>query len=210
MIMRHDVWSTLPKEELMTFRVAVAGASGYAGGEVLRLLLGHPAGQHRRGDRAQQRRRPARRAPAAPAAAGRPGPRDDHRRGSGRPRRGHSSPCRTGSRTSVAAQLGRGHRGHRLRRRPPARRPGRLAAVLRRRASRHLALRHARAARAPGTGSRGTRRVAVPGCYPTAASLALAPALAAGLVRAGGGGGRRVRHLRRGQGRPRPTCSAPR
>ena len=29
---------------------------------------------------------------------------------------------------------------------------------------------------------RGARRVAVPGCYPTAASLALAPALAAGLV----------------------------
>jgi len=28
----------------------------------------------------------------------------------------------------------------------------------------------------------GTRRIAVPGCYPTAASLALAPALAAGLV----------------------------
>ena len=26
----------------MTFTVAVAGASGYAGGEVLRLLLGHP------------------------------------------------------------------------------------------------------------------------------------------------------------------------
>ena len=26
----------------MTFSVAVAGASGYAGGEVLRLLLGHP------------------------------------------------------------------------------------------------------------------------------------------------------------------------
>src|SRR6478672_6732982 len=42
MIMRHDVWSTLPKEALMTFRVAVAGASGYAGGEALRLLLGHP------------------------------------------------------------------------------------------------------------------------------------------------------------------------
>ena len=29
---------------------------------------------------------------------------------------------------------------------------------------------------------RGTKRVAVPGCYPTAASLAMAPALAAGLV----------------------------
>jgi len=26
----------------MALRVAVAGASGYAGGEVLRLLLGHP------------------------------------------------------------------------------------------------------------------------------------------------------------------------
>ena len=26
-----------------TYNVAVAGASGYAGGEVLRLLLGHPA-----------------------------------------------------------------------------------------------------------------------------------------------------------------------
>jgi N-acetyl-gamma-glutamyl-phosphate reductase len=29
---------------------------------------------------------------------------------------------------------------------------------------------------------RGTRRIAVPGCYPTAASIALAPALAAGLI----------------------------
>jgi N-acetyl-gamma-glutamyl-phosphate reductase len=29
----------------MTFRVAVAGASGYAGGELLRLLLGHPAAE---------------------------------------------------------------------------------------------------------------------------------------------------------------------
>ena len=26
----------------MSWRVAVAGASGYAGGELLRLLLGHP------------------------------------------------------------------------------------------------------------------------------------------------------------------------
>src|ERR1700744_6198914 len=30
---------------VMTTRVAVAGASGYAGGEILRLLLGHPAYQ---------------------------------------------------------------------------------------------------------------------------------------------------------------------
>ena len=27
----------------MTIKVAVAGASGYAGGEILRLLVGHPA-----------------------------------------------------------------------------------------------------------------------------------------------------------------------
>src|SRR5699024_10267849 len=27
----------------MTIKVAVAGASGYAGGEILRLLLGHPS-----------------------------------------------------------------------------------------------------------------------------------------------------------------------
>jgi N-acetyl-gamma-glutamyl-phosphate reductase len=30
------------RERLMTYRVAVAGASGYAGGELLRLLLAHP------------------------------------------------------------------------------------------------------------------------------------------------------------------------
>lgn len=38
MIMQGSVWSCG-----MTFTAAVAGASGYAGGEVLRLLLGHPA-----------------------------------------------------------------------------------------------------------------------------------------------------------------------
>ena len=58
----------------MTFRVAVAGASGYAGGEALRLLLGHPqvsigavTAHSSAGD-------PLGVAPAAPAAAGRPGP----------------------------------------------------------------------------------------------------------------------------------------
>ena len=56
---------------------------------------------------------------------------------------------------------------------------------------------------------RGARRVAVPGCYPTAASLALAPALAAGLVEpdvvvAAASG------TSAPASRPRPTCSAPR
>ena len=45
---------------------------------------------------------------------------------------------------------------------------GRLGAVLRHAARRHLALRPARAARASARCSRGARRIAVPGCYPTA------------------------------------------
>ncbi len=59
----------------MTYRVAVAGASGYAGGELLRLLLSHPeveigavTGHSSAGDSAG-------RPPAAPAGAGR----TDHR-----------------------------------------------------------------------------------------------------------------------------------
>ena len=51
--------------------VAVAGASGYAGGELLRLLAGHPELELGRGDRARQRRR-SRLGVGAPAP-GRPG-----------------------------------------------------------------------------------------------------------------------------------------
>ena len=39
----------------MGTRVAVAGASGYAGGELLRLLAGHPELEIARGHRGQQR-----------------------------------------------------------------------------------------------------------------------------------------------------------
>ena len=56
----------------------------------------------------------------------------------------------------------------------------------------------------------GATRIAVPGCYPTVSTLALAPAVAAGLVDASGivvvaasgtsGAGKA----------PKPTCSAPR
>ena len=49
-------------------------------------------------------------------------------------------------------------------------------------ARRLLALRPARAARASASCSPGPRRIAVPGCYPTVSTLALAPAVAAGLV----------------------------
>ena len=44
----------------MTFTVAVAGASGYAGGEMLRVLLAPPRGEDRRADGALQRRHAAR------------------------------------------------------------------------------------------------------------------------------------------------------
>ena len=47
---------------------------------------------------------------------------------------------------------------------------------------------------------RGTHRIAVPGCYPTAATLALSPALAAGLVEPDVVVVAAVRHLRRRQG----------
>ncbi len=51
----------------MTMRVAVAGASGYAGGEVLRLLLGHPASRGGSTHRRRQRRNDPGGAPPAPA-----------------------------------------------------------------------------------------------------------------------------------------------
>ena len=128
-------------------RAAVAGASGYAGGELLRLLLGHPELEIGALTAAVQRGQRARRAPAAPAAAGRPGPRrrPPPRRWPGTT--SSSSPCRTASPAAVAEQLGDGRARRRLRRRLPARRPRRLGAVLRLAARRHLALRPARAAR---------------------------------------------------------------
>src|SRR5919108_500797 len=82
-------------------RIAVAGASGYAGGEILRLLLAHPE-------------------------------------------------------VEIGALTAGGHAGHWPYGLPEL--PGARDAL------------------------RGTKRVAVPGCYPTVSSLALFPALASGLV----------------------------
>ena len=130
----------------MSTKVAVAGASGYAGGELLRLLLAHPeveigaltagsnAGELLGGlqphlvplaDRvleetsAETLDGPRRRLPGAPARPVRPD----------------------------RGRAGGAGRGDRLRRRLPARRPGGLGAVLRRQPRRDLALRPARAAR---------------------------------------------------------------
>ena len=155
--------------------VAVAGASGYAGGELLRLLAGAPRPRGRPGHRARQRGAAARRRAPAPGQPGRPGPGADRRRRRSPAPTSSSSRCRT-------AQSGRARRRSC---RPtcrsstsapttgwPTRR--RLGGDLRRRARRHLALRAARAAR-PARGDRGGRRVAVTGCYAVAIILALAP-----------------------------------
>ena len=45
MVMRMSTETTSQGTSRATYRVAVAGASGYAGGEVLRLLLGHPTAE---------------------------------------------------------------------------------------------------------------------------------------------------------------------
>ena len=72
--------------------VAVAGASGYAGGEILRLLLGHPAYtdgrlRHRCADGSRQRGHGTRRTPSPPDAFGATSPRTDRIGKAGRARR---------------------------------------------------------------------------------------------------------------------------
>ena len=164
----------------MTVRVAVAGASGYAGGEVLRLLLGHPkvevgtltghahAGQHL-GELHPHLPPLADRvlAPTTPEALA-----------------GHDVVFLAlphGASAALAEQLG----------------PDVLVIDL----GADFRLRDAEAwqrfyggthagtwpyglPELPGgrAALEGTRRIAVPGCYPTAVSLALFPAFAAGLV----------------------------
>ena len=157
-------------------RVAVAGASGYAGGELLRLLLGHPdveIGALTAGSNAGEtaRRRSSRTWCRWPTGCSRrPPPRPSP------VTTWSSSPCRTASPAPSPRQLGRRHRGRRLRRRLPAhRRGGSGQRFYGGDARRHLALRPARAARPARRCCAGARRIAVPGCYPTVSTLALAP-----------------------------------
>ena len=165
----------------MGIRVAVAGASGYAGGELLRLLAGHPefdlvaATAHSQAGQPVDRRTPAARRP-------RPGARRD-RPGRPWPTRTWSSwPCRTASRRRSPPPLPADGQGRRPRRRPPAARRRRLGPLLRRPARRRLDLRPARAARPAGSRSPPPTRVANTGCYAVATTLALAPLIAAGAV----------------------------
>ena len=164
----------------MKYRVAVAGASGYVGGELLRLLLGHPditIG-----------------AVTAFSSAG-------ERLGAHQP---HLLPLADRIIEQTAAEILSGHDAVFLA--LPHGQSHALAAQLGpdvividcgadHRLTDPVAWQRFYGGDHPGTwpyglpelphgreGLRGTKRVAVPGCYPTSASLALAPALAAGLV----------------------------
>ena len=181
----------------MGVTVAVAGASGYAGRRAAAPAGGPPRVRDRRGHRAPARRRRRRRRPPAPAR-----PRPD---GSARPTPTALAGADLvflalphGESAALAARAaGRGH-GGRPRRRPPAARPGRVGAVLRRR--RTPAPGRTACPSCPASASdRGRHRVAAPAATPSRSTLALAPLLAAGLVEPGRRRGRRrVRHLRRG------------
>ena len=163
---------------------AVAGASGYAGGEIVRLLLGHP--QIELGVVTADSQAGKRLGDVQPhLAAWGTGSSNPHGGDAARPRRGlpRAAARRVGE---LAAQLpddivvvdcGADYRLDRRRasgRRSTARRtpgPGPTACP------------SCRAAAAPsGTSSRARTRIAVPGCYPTASLLGLAPGFAAGVL----------------------------
>ncbi len=170
----------------MTTRVAVAGASGYAGGEVLRLLLGHPELEVG--------------AVTASASAG-------QRLGDVHP---HLTPLADRVLEETTPQVLAGHDAvvlalpHGLSAALAATLPAEVVVVD---CGADFRLRDADAWTAfydtPHAGSwpygmpelptadgpqraalAGATRVAVPGCYPTAVSLALAPGLVAGVVEA--------------------------
>ena len=164
----------------MSYRVAVAGASGYAGGEALRLLLAHPqvdigaVTAHSNAGDALGLHQPH----LAPLAERILEPTTVD------VLRGHDAVILAlphGQSHEVAAQLGEDTividcgADHRLE--DPA-------AWERFYGGEHPGTWPYGIPELPGhrAALKGAKRVAVPGCYPTGASLALAPALAAGLV----------------------------
>ncbi|GLF96314.1 N-acetyl-gamma-glutamyl-phosphate reductase [Streptomyces yaizuensis] len=168
------------REVAMTVRVAVAGASGYAGGEAVRLLLGHPGVElgaltaHSQAGETLGTVQPhlapvAERVlePTTPEALA-----------------GHDVVFLAlphGQSAAVAERLGPDvlviDLGADFRLRD-------AAAWERFYGSPHAGIWPYGLPELPGARDAlaGTRRIAVPGCYPTAVSLALFPALAAGLV----------------------------
>ncbi len=164
----------------MTIRIAVGGASGYAGGELLRLLLGHPdveIGALTAGGNA-----------GTPLGAHQPHllPLADRVLGDTTPANlaGHDVVFLAlphGHSAAIAAELGPGTlvidcgADHRL---------DDPAAWTRWYGGEHAGTWPYGLPELPGNREelRGATRIAVPGCYPTGASLALAPALAEGVV----------------------------
>ena len=166
----------------MVFRVAVAGASGYAGGEVLRLLLGHPEveiGALTGGSNAGERLGVLQ--PHLVPLADRV--------------LEETSPETLGGHDVVFLALPHGQSG------PIAAQLGEDTVVIDCGADYRLTdpavweqfygSEHAGSwpyglPELPGQRPllEGARRIAVPGCYPTVSTLTLAPAVAAGLVRA--------------------------
>ncbi len=163
--------------------VAVAGASGYAGGELLRLRRGASRSRRRRGHRARQRR-PARRRPAPATCARSPDLvfAETDARGASPVPTSSSSRCRTapsaragpaarsrrsGSSTSARTTGCRRRSARALLRRRAPRRPGRTACPSCPDSARAIA---------------AVARVANTGCHAVAAILAAAPLIAAGLA----------------------------
>ena len=176
-----------------------------------RLRRRRAAAPARRASRRRDRpRSPATRSAGAPLGVGAPAPAfarltspvaRDRARPRSPARTSCSSPCRTASRRAVAAALPDGVKvvdlgaDHRL-----------LDAAAWTRyyggaARRRLDIRPARTARRSAPRSPPASRVAAPGCYATAITLALAPLIAAGVADPGRRRrGRRLRHLRRRPG----------
>ena len=162
--------------------VAVAGASGYAGGELLRLLAGHPDLDVGPADGARQRRAAARRRAPAAGQPGRPGAGADRRRSRSPPPTSSCSRCRTASPAGwprrcradlPVVDLGADHR---------LADPRRLGVGLRRASTPAAGPTGCPSCPASAPRSRPSHRVAVTGCYAVAITLALAPLIAAGLV----------------------------
>ena len=174
----------------MGTRVAVAGASGYAGGELLRLLAGHPDLEIT--------------AVSAGSSAGKPIT-SIHPNLAGHPAFDGKNFAATDAATLGEAELifmalphgesaeAGGRAAARTDRRPvrrlPARRRGGMAQVLRRRRRPRRAAGPTACPSCPVPGKaqrkeniRQARTVAAPGCYATTSILALAPLLAAGLA----------------------------
>ena len=190
----------------MTISVAVAGASGYAGGEVLRLLLGHPdveIGAITAGCNAGDAR----------LAAAAPGPLADRvlEETTVEILAGHDVVFLAlphGPSAAIAAQLPAEtvviDCGADFRLDDAQAGSGSTAA--------HAGTWPYGLPELPGQRDalRGATRIAVPGCYPTVSTLALAPAVAAGLVDAATSWWSPPPAPPAPARRPSPTCSAAR